>query len=239
MNSATLRPRPAKDPAAFFDDLVETVKARRDALANMSGLSEGESPLTRLELIEWLRFRYWYLQEEGRFIDSWFSDRSGNEWLAGLGVLVADRDRQSRQLRAQLDSLGVTTGVWSPESEWDHWVSEFHASNEDIPERVIAYALARDPAPMEIIRKMLPEAATTSAESPARARGSMALGLSAAKSYATTMERQAHTRARVMHAFELEQKARLAFGRRIRALRAQAAANDLIGDEPEAGERCS
>lgn len=67
----------------------------------------------------------------------------------------------------------------------------------------------------------------------------MALGLSAAKSYATTMERQAHTRARVMHAFELEQKARLAFGRRIRTLRAQAAANDIIGDEPEAGERCS
>jgi hypothetical protein len=239
MNSATPRPRPAKDPTAFFDDLVETVNARRDALTTMSGLSEGEGPLTRLELIEWLRFRYWYLQEEGRFIDSWFSDSPGNEWLAGLGALMADRDRQSRQLRAQLDWLGVTTGAWSPESEWDHWVSEFHASNEDIPERVIAYALARDLAPMEIIQKMLPEAATTSAESPARARGSMALGLSAAKSYATTMERQAHTRARVMHAFELEQKARLAFGRRIRTLRAQAAANDLIGDEPEAGEGCS
>lgn len=156
MNSATLRPRPAKDPTAFFDDLVQTVKARRDALTKPHSLSEGERPLTRLQLIEWLQFRYWYLQEESRFIDSWLVGTPGTELLAGLGALMADRDRQGRQLLAQLETLGMTTATWSPESEWDHWVSEFHASIDDLPERIIAYALARDPAPMEAVEKMLP-----------------------------------------------------------------------------------
>ena len=243
MNSATLRPRPAKDPTAFFDDLVQTVKARREALQQMPSLSEGERPLTRLQLIEWLQFRYWYLQEENRFIDSWLSGTPGNELLAGLGALMADRDRQSQQLLDRLKTMGMTTATWSPESEWDYWVSEFHASTEDIPERIIAYALAQDPAPMETIENLLPGItglpSDSPASTPARERWPMALGLSAAREYATTLERQAHTRARVMHAFELEQKARLAFSRRIRSLRAQAAANDLIGDEPEAVERLS
>ena len=63
----------------------------------------------------------------------------------------------------------------------------------------------------------------------------MALGLRTARGYATTPERQARTRARVMHAFELEQKARLAFSRRIRSIRALAAANDTVEDAPKAG----
>ncbi|GGY73318.1 hypothetical protein [Marinobacter zhanjiangensis] len=236
MNSATLRPRPAKDPTAFFDDLVQTVKARREALTKTPNLSEGERPLTRLELIEWLQFRYWYLQEEGRFVDSWLSNAPGTELLAGLGALMADSDRQSRHLLAQLEALGTTTATWSPESEWDHWISEFHASLDDIPERIMAYAVAQAPVPMETVEQLLPEISATPARSSARDRWPMALGLSAAKTYATTLERQAHTRARVMHAFELEQKARLAFGRRIRSLRARAAANDVVDEGSASGE---
>ncbi|MFC4260903.1 hypothetical protein ACFOZ5_17935 [Marinobacter lacisalsi] len=239
MNSATLGPRPAKDPTAFFDDLAQTVKARREALQQTPSLSEGECPLTRLQLIEWLQFRYWYLQEESRFIDSWLSGTPGNERLAGLGALLADQDRQSQQLLTHLETLGMTTATWSPESEWGHWVSEFHASTDDIPERIIAYALALDPAPMEAIERLLPDATGLPADSPistsARTRWPMVLGLSAAREYATTLERQAHTRARVMHAFELEQKARLAFSRRIRSLRAQAAANDAVEENPVIG----
>lgn len=239
MNSATLRPRPAKDPTAFFDDLAQTVKARREALQQTPSLSEGARPLTRLQLIEWLQFRYWYLQEENRFIDSWLSGTPGNERLAGLGALLADQDRQSQQLLAWLKTMGMTTATWSPESEWDYWVSEFHASAEDIPERIIAYALAQDPAPMETIENLLPEITRLPSGSPAsttaRERRAMALGLSAAREYATTLERQAHTRARVMRAFELEQKARLAFSRRIRSLRAQTAANDVLDEDSAAG----
>lgn len=235
MSSATLRPRPAKDPTAFFDDLVQTVKDRRNALTKMPSLSEGERPLTRPQLIEWLQFRYWFLQEESRFVDSWLVETPGNELLSGLGALMADSDRQSQQLRAQLDKLGSTTATWSPEAEWGHWLSEFHASIDDIPERVVAYALAQDPAPMETVEQMLPGGTGTSSESSVRSRWPLLLGLSAARRYATTLERQARTRARVMHTFELEQKARLAFGRRIRSLRAQAAANDVVDENPVIG----
>jgi len=56
-----------------------------------------------------------------------------------------------------------------------------------------------------------------------------------ANRYATTLETQAQTHARVMRAFEREQKGRLALDRRIRAIRQRSAANDGIDDSLAAG----
>ena len=50
MITATLRPRPAKDPTVFYDDL--TLTARRDALIGSSHTVNGRQPLAWEERAE-------------------------------------------------------------------------------------------------------------------------------------------------------------------------------------------
>jgi len=52
MITATLRPRPAKDPTVFYDDLALTLTARRDALIGSSHTVNGRQPLAWEELAE-------------------------------------------------------------------------------------------------------------------------------------------------------------------------------------------
>jgi len=70
MITATLRPRPAKDPTVFYDNLALTLTARRDALIGSSNTVNGRQPLAWEELVEWLRFQCWYRRQETDIIDS-------------------------------------------------------------------------------------------------------------------------------------------------------------------------
>lgn len=230
MTPATLRPRPAKDPTLFYDELALTLKARREALTRSRNATAGGQPLTWRELEEWLRFQCWYQQEQAWFIDSWFHETAGNGAFAGLCRKVSAGGRHHRLLLDHLESLGISMDNWSPEPEWTNWVSEFYAGGSDTLERVIAHNLTGELANLDTLAALIPHVPEGTRQvlqqiqpdlTMHRSLGRMAMG-----EYATTPERQARLHAWVMRSFELEQKAWLAFDRRIRALRKLEAAND-------------
>lgn len=239
MITATLRPRPAKDPTVFYDDLALTLTARRDALIGSSNTVNGRQPLAWEELVEWLRFQCWYRRQETDIIDSWLDHVPQPDILTALRRQLAEAGRHHRRLLAHLDTLGTSMADWSPEPEWVNWASEFHASGSDTLERVIAHNLAGNSGIMEVpdgLIPRLPEGTHTVLEQlrPDTAL-QVTLGRMVANRYATTLETQAQTHARVMRAFEREQKGRLALDRRIRAIRQRSAANDGIDDSLAAG----
>lgn len=231
MISATLRPRPAKDPTILYDDLARTLIARREALTEARDNIVRGQPLSWAELIEWLRFQCWYQQEETSFINSWLVEAAGTDIFPALCRKAAE-DNSLQLLRDHLISLGASMDDWSPEPEWFNWTSEFYAGGVDILERVIAHNLTGERANMDALERLMPHVpvstrtlVTQILPDPIQhiAVGRMAMG-----EYAITPERQAHIHAWVMRSFELEQKARLAFDRRIRAIRKQSAANDAL-----------
>lgn len=234
MNTATLRPRPAKDPTVFYGDLADTLTARREALTRARHATTGERPLTWAELTEWLRFQCWYRKEETDFIESWLAQLDGPALSIALQRRIAESSRHYRRLIAHLDTLGSSMDDWSPEPEWSNWVSEFYASGPDTLERVIAHHLAGDPNALTLPGGVIPKAHQGTQPMLEQLNGDGQLhdtvGRVAVAGHATTLERQAQIHARVMRTFELEQKSRLALLRRIRALREGAAANDALAD---------
>ncbi|MCK7545338.1 hypothetical protein MLC59_14315 [Marinobacter bryozoorum] len=243
MITATLRPRPAKDPTVFYDDLAMTLTARRDALIGSSNTVNGRQPLAWEELVEWLRFQCWYRRQETDIIDSWLDHVPQPDILTALRRQLAEAGRHYRRLLAHLDTLGTSMADWSPEPEWVNWASEFHASGSDTLERIIAHNLAGAPGAMEVpggLMSTLSEDTHAVLEQLRPDSGLHAtLGRMVANRYATTLDAQAQTHARVMRAFEREQKGRLALDRRIRAIRQQSAANDAIDDGLAAGGHVS
>lgn len=236
MNSATLKPRPAKDPSVLYDDLALTLTARREALTNARHIATSGQPLIWAELVEWLRFQCWYQQEEASFIRSWLVEAAGTDIFPALCRKASEDSSHLPLLEEHLTSLGAPMDDWSPEPEWINWISEFYAGGVDILERVIAHNLTGERSNMDALEQLLPHvpASTRSVVNqilpdPAQHTtiGRMAMG-----EYASTPERQAHIHAWVMRSFELEQKARLAFDRRIRAIRKQSAANDTLDNTP-------
>ena len=234
MNTATFRPRPAKAPSVFCDDLAMTLTARRDALIGSPNTVDGRQPLAWEELVEWLRFQCWYRREETDIIDSWLDHVPRPDMLAALRRQLAEAGRHHRRLLAHLDTLGTSMADWSPEPEWMNWASEFHASGSDTPERIIAHNLAGAPGAMEMPGGLMPRLSEDTHAVLEQLRPDSGLhatlGHMVVNWYATTLETQARTHARVMRAFEREQKGRLALDRRIRAIRQRSAANDAAMD---------
>lgn len=241
MTTANVAQRPAKDPVAFYDGLVANLKARREALTEAEQSFGGYQPLAREELIEWLRFQCWYEQEAAGFIGSWLRETPESDIFVGLCRQVADEGRHYKLLLSHLQSLGVSMDDWVPEPEWVNWVSEFYASGNDTLERVAAHNITGELGAMDAFDGLLPRV-------PASTRAVLekiipdekfhvSLGRMAVHRYATTLDRQARVHARVVRAFELEQKGRLAFERRIRALKANAAndAPETASDDSRAG----
>lgn len=243
MHSATLRPRPAKDPTVFYDELTQTLTARREALTEARNHVANGQPMVWAELVEWLRFHCWYQQEEASFTNSWLVEAAGTDLFPALCRKAADDSSHLRLLTEHLASLGVSMEDWSPEPEWTNWISEFYAGGVDILERVIAHNMTGEQSNIEALERLLPNV-------PASTRAVVnqilpdptqhtAIGHMAMSEYAGTPERQAHIHAWLMRSFELEQKARLAFDRRIRAIRKQSAANDALDDSMNIGGNAS
>lgn len=239
MSIATAEQQSAEDPKAFYQDLVKALEKHRDALSEAEQSFGGYQPLERAELIEWLKFQCWYEQEAAGFIGSWLRDTPESEVFVGLCRQVADEGKHYQLILSHLESLGTSMEGWTPEPEWVEWVSEFYAAGDDTLERVAAHNITGELGAMNAFDGLLPRV-------PDKTRAMLekiipdekfhvSLGRMAVHRYATTTDRQARVRDRVMKAFELEQKGRLAFDRRLQQVRASGAANDT-GPALEAGE---
>lgn len=232
MSSAATAQQAAEDPRAFYQDLLNTLEHRRDALSEAEKSFGGYQPLDRAELIEWLKFQCWYEQEAAGFIGSWLRDTPEPEVFVGLCRQVADEGKHYQLILSHLESLGTSMEGWAPEPEWVAWVSEFYAAGDDTLERVAAHNITGELGAMNAFDGLLPRVPDATRAVLEKIipdeKFHVSLGRMAVHRYATTADRQARVRDRVMTAFELEQKGRLAFDRRLQQVRkaAAAAAND-------------
>ena len=235
MSSATAMQKPAVDPKVFYNDLVRTLEQRRDALSEPEKSFGGYQPLDRAELLEWLKFQCWYEQEAAGFIGSWLRDTPEPEVFIGLCQQVADEGKHYKLILSHLQSLGASMEGWSPEPEWVEWVSEFYSSGDDTLERVAAHNITGELGAMDAFEGLLPRIPDSTRAMLEKIipdeKFHVSLGRMTVYRYATTQDRQARVEARVLRAFELEQKGRLAFERRLGAIREQAA-NDSTEQPP-------
>ncbi|MEJ2687646.1 MAG: rubredoxin, partial [Gammaproteobacteria bacterium] len=234
----------AQEPRQFYDGLVTELETQRAALSDGARSFGGFAPMAHTELIEWLRFQCWYEREAANFIGSWLRDTPEPEAFFGLCRQVADEGRHCKLILSHLRSLGTSMAGWQPEPEWVEWVTEFYANGEDTLARVAAHNITGELGTLNafdgllprvpestraLLRKILPDE-----------QFHIALGRTLVQRYATTAQRQARVRARVWEAFELEQRGRLAFERRLRELGVvddHATVPVVVGDEAEVDER--
>jgi len=223
----------AMDSLQFYEQLVGDLTARREVLSEAEKSFGGFAPLGREELIEWLQFQCWYEREAAGFIGSWLRDTPEDEVFVGLCRQVADEGKHFKLLHSHLQSLGASMDGWKPEPEWVAWVSEFYAAGDDTLERIAAHNITGELGAInafEGIVPRIPEATqAVLAKITPDEKFHVSLGRMAVQRFATTADRQERVAKRVWDAFELEQKGRLAFERR---LREKAIARDSIAALP-------
>ncbi|MEJ0068069.1 MAG: ferritin-like domain-containing protein [Pseudomonadota bacterium] len=216
-------PRGAQNPKTFYDGLIAELTARRAAIAPARQSFGPPRPLSRAELIEWLKFQAWYELEATGFIGSWLDDVKEPEAFQGLARQVADEARHYRLFLRHLESFGGSLAGWVPEPEWVAWVSEFYRAGNDTLERVSAHNITGELGAMQAFETLLPRVPDATKRLLRKVmpdeRFHVALGRTVVQRYATSADAQARVRRRVLRAFELEQAGRTAYERRMAALR--------------------
>ena len=212
----------AMEPAAFYRDLVDALEAKRAKASPAEAAFGATRQMGHIELTEWLRFQAWYEREAANFIGSWLADTPEPEAFFGLCTQVADEGKHCKMIVSHLKMLGESMDGWVPEPEWVEWVQEFYASGDDTLERVSAHNITGEIGAMnafENLRDRVPEKTRAVIEKimPDEAFH-VSLGKQVVLRYATTADRQRRVRNRVMKAYELEQKGRVAFDRRLEQL---------------------
>jgi hypothetical protein len=210
------------DPKEFYDDLVVSLGKWREGQAKEAQGFGAARPMGKPELIEWLQFQCWYEREAANFIGSWLKDTPEPEAFFGLCRQIADEGKHCKLILAHLESLGASMDGWTPEPEWVEWVQEFYAHGDDTLERVSAHNITGEIGVMNAFEGLMPRIPAATQHVLKRIMPDetfhVALGRTIVHRYATTADRQARVRARVRGAFELEQKGRIAFDRRLQSL---------------------
>ena len=213
-------------PSAFYTGLLNELRSLREGASEVEQSFGGHRPLGQIELIEWLRFQCWYEREAANFIGSWLRSTPEPEAFFGLCRQVADEARHWKLLSSHLESMGASMDGWQPEPEWVEWVCEFYASGEDTLERIAAHNITGEIGVMNAFDGLLPRIPVSTRQVIEKIMPDesfhISLGRAVVSRYATTEEAQSRVRARVMKAFELEQRGRTAFDRRLRQLTALA-----------------
>ena len=212
----------AKDPKLFYQSLIEELTEKRARVSEAEQSFGISVRMSEKELLEWVKFQAWYEQQAASFIGSWLKDTPEEEAFVGLCRQIADEGKHYKLLTSHLASFGASMEGWQPEPEWIEWVVEFYASGNDTLERIAAHNITGEIGALQafesllpripegtqrIIKKILPDE-----------KFHVQLGRTIVERYATTIEAQRRVRERVIKAFELEQKGRVAFDRRIQAL---------------------
>jgi len=210
----------AQEPRAFYDSLVDELHTLRDAVSTEEKSFGGDQLMQGVELYEWLKFQAWYEQQAAYFIGSWLQHTPEDDAFIGLCQQVADEGKHYKLLISHLRSHGQSMEGWEPEPEWVDWVVDFYASGDDTIERVAAHNITGELGALQgfetlmpripektrrVLNKILPDE-----------KFHVQLGRMVVERYATTIDAQRRVRERVLKAFELEQKGRIAFDRRMR-----------------------
>ena len=206
----------------FYDSLVNELKNMRSAVSLEESSFGGDRMMADAELFEWLKFQAWYEQQAAYFIGSWLKDTPEDEAFIGLCQQVADEGKHYKLLTSHLRSHGQSLNDWYPEPEWVEWVVEFYANGEDTLERIAAHNITGELGALQAFETLMPRIP----ESTQRILNKILpdekfhvqLGRAVVERYATTPEKQNRVRKRVIRAFELEQRGRVAFERRLKTM---------------------
>lgn len=212
------------EPSEFYDSLVTELYKRRETVSVEEASFGGERMMGNAELFEWLKFQAWYEKQAANFIGDWLKSTPEDEAFVGLCQQVADEGKHYKLITSHLRSFGESLDGWEPEPEWIEWVVEFYANGEDTLERIAAHNITGELGALQafetlmpripegtqrILNKILPDE-----------KFHVQLGRAVVERYATTVEKQERVRERVFRAFELEQKGRVAFERRLKKVAA-------------------
>jgi len=214
---------PARDPAAFYAELVMSLDARRAELSAAEQSFGANRTLAREELLEWLYFQCWYELESAKFIGSWLYSTPEPEAFAGLCRQIADESRHYAIIAAHIRTLGGSMEGWAPEPEWVRWIQEFYArEGSDTLERMGAHNITGEIGAMNAFAGLLPRVPESTRAVLERITPDeqfhVSLGRAVVHRYAVTAEAQQRIERRAWQAFEHEQKGRLAFERRLSRL---------------------
>ena len=207
----------------FYDDLIAELEARRAASSDAEQSFGAHRPLSRPELLEWLKFQCWYEIESCRFIGGWLNTTAEPEAMSGLCRQIADEARHYKIVLAHIHALGGTMEGWVPEPEWVDWVQKFYAvEGKDTLERVAAHNIAGEMGAMNAfddIKRRAPESTGRMLERiMPDEKFHVSLGRAIVLRYATDEDKQEKVARRVWQAFEKEQRGRRAFERRLDSL---------------------
>ena len=220
ISQATPEHQAAADPRAFYDGLVEELSAMREAVSVEEKSFGGEQLMEGPELREWLKFQAWYEQQAAHFIGSWLKHTHEDDAFIGLCQQVADEGKHYKLLISHLRSMGDSLDGWEPEPEYVDWVVDFYASGEDTIERVAAHNITGELGALQAFETLMPRIPENTQRVLNKIlpdeKFHVQLGRMVVERYATTVDAQRRVRARVIKAFELEQKGRIAFDRRMR-----------------------
>ena len=215
--------RPTKEAQKFYDGLLAELEEKRAHSSAEEQSFGAHRPLSRLELLEWLKFQCWYEIESCRFIGSWLNDTPEPEALTGLCRQIADEARHHKIVLAHIHALGGSMEGWQPEPEWVEWIQKFYSTDgKDTLERVAAHNIAGEMGAMNAFNDLMnriPEATQRMLKRiiPDE-KFHVALGRAIVLRYATDAEKQEKVTRRVWQSFANEQRSRRAFERRLNAL---------------------
>lgn len=213
------------EPKIFYDSLIDEIAALRKDTAPEEASFGGEMMMQGAELIEWLKFQAWYEKQAACFIGSWLEHTPEDEAFIGLCQQIADEGKHYKLLISHLASLGETMDGWEPEPEWIEWVVDFYASGDDTLERVAAHNITGELGALQAFETLMPRIPENTQRVLNKIlpdeKFHVQLGRMVVERFATTADAQRRVRERVIKAFQLEQKGRVAFDRRIHEVSGQ------------------
>lgn len=209
----------AMEPQAFYDSLVEELRAMREAVAPEAQSFGADRQMSGRELIEWVSFQAWYEREAASFIGEWLRTVTEEDVFYALSKQVADEGTHFHLFERHLRTLGASLDDWEPEPEWVTWVQEFYPAGSDTLERVAAHNITGEVGAVQAFEtlydRLPPETQAVLDKVIPDEHFHVQLGRMTVQRYAVTADAQRRVRERVLTAFELEQQGRLAFERRI------------------------
>jgi hypothetical protein len=202
--------------------LIAELEDRRAQLEPEEG-SFFNREMTEHELVEYLSFQAYYELRAAQFIGGWLADTPEPDAFVMLAQQVEDEAMHYEYCMRALARRGVTSlDNWTPEPEWVEWIDEWYTTGADTLERVAAHNLTGElgacQAFLEIKPRLPGDVQKTFDRIIPDEQFHMRLGRQVVDKYCRSDEDLERVRLRVHHTFDLEQRGRLAYNRRMSRL---------------------
>jgi hypothetical protein len=216
-------PPVAEDGAPTTSALLIAELEDRRALLEPEEGSFFNREMTEHELVEYLSFQAYYELRAAQFIGGWLADTPEPDAFVMLAQQVEDEAMHYEYCMRALARRGVTSlDDWTPEPEWVEWIDEWYTTGADTLERVAAHNLTGElgacQAFVEIKPRLPLDVQKTFDRIIPDEQFHMRLGRQVVDKYCRDDEDLERVRLRVHHTFDLEQRGRLAYNRRMSRL---------------------